>query len=53
MDVEIVKVDKGLPIPEYAHDGDAGLDLYSADEGTIHPGEIKIFSSGQMLYTVI
>lgn len=46
MDVKIVKVDKELPTPAYAHAGDAGMDLYSADEYTLAPGESKILSTG-------
>ena len=34
--VPIVQLDPDLPLPEYAHDGDAGLDLY-AREGTTLP----------------
>ena len=46
MQVEILKEDKELPTPAYAHDGDAGMDLYSAEDYTLKPGESKIISSG-------
>ena len=46
MEVEIVKVEKDLPTPFYAHEGDAGLDLYSAENHILKPGESKIFSTG-------
>ncbi|MBR9690454.1 dUTP diphosphatase [Candidatus Woesearchaeota archaeon] len=46
MEVQIVKVDKDLPTPSYQHKGDAGMDLYSAEEYTLQPGEYKIISSG-------
>ena len=32
--------------PQYASEGDAGMDLYSPDEFTINPGEIKIIPTG-------
>lgn len=32
--------------PHYASEGDAGMDLYSPDEYTINPGEIKIIPTG-------
>lgn len=46
MDVKIVKIDRELPTPSYAHEGDAGMDLYSAENYTLNPGESKIISSG-------
>ena len=49
MKLKIHKVDKDLPTPEYSHKGDAGMDLYSADEGTLAPGEFKLFSTGVKL----
>jgi dUTP pyrophosphatase len=36
--VEIQRLDPGLPLPAYAHDGDAGLDLYAAETVTLAPG---------------
>ncbi|HWI55269.1 MAG TPA: dUTP diphosphatase [Desulfobacteria bacterium] len=38
----------GIPLPQYMTHGAAGMDLYAAVEGTeiIHPGEIKLVSSG-------
>jgi dUTP pyrophosphatase len=44
--VKILKVDKELPTPKYAHYGDAGMDIYSAESYTLKPGERKIFSTG-------
>jgi len=35
-----------VPLPHYEHEGDAGLDLYAAEEYTLHPGERKLISSG-------
>ena len=36
--VPIVQLDAGLPLPAYAHDGDAGLDLYAAEGVTLSSG---------------
>lgn len=46
MEVKIVKTEKDLPTPSYAHKGDAGMDLYSAENYMLKPGESKIFSTG-------
>ncbi len=46
MKVEVVKLDKELPTPKYAHHGDAGMDLYSAIECTLQPGERKLIPTG-------
>lgn len=43
---KILKVDKELPTPKYAHYGDAGMDVYSAEDYVLKPGERKIFSTG-------
>jgi len=36
--VPIVQVDADLPLPEYAHEGDAGLDLYARESATLAAG---------------
>jgi dUTP pyrophosphatase len=33
-------------LPQYAHEGDAGLDLFSTSETTINPGESILISTG-------
>ena len=38
MRIEVQRLDPGLPLPAYAHDGDAGLDLYAAETITLAPG---------------
>jgi len=43
---KILKVDKELPTPKYAHFGDAGMDVYSAEDYVLKTGEHKIFSTG-------
>ena len=34
----IVQLDPELPLPEYAHEGDAGLDLYAREPATLAAG---------------
>ncbi|MBS3974276.1 MAG: dUTP diphosphatase [Actinobacteria bacterium] len=46
MHIKIKRLDPDLPLPGYAHPGDAGLDLYSSECVTIHPGERKLISTG-------
>jgi dUTP pyrophosphatase len=36
--VPIVQLDPELPLPSYAHPGDAGLDLRARDDGEVRPG---------------
>jgi dUTP pyrophosphatase len=36
--VTIVQLDPELPLPAYAHAGDAGLDLRARDSGVVAPG---------------
>lgn len=38
MIVQIQRIDKGLPLPEYARAGDAGMDVYSTIDCTLAPG---------------
>jgi dUTP pyrophosphatase len=46
MQVNILRVDKELPLPSYAHDGDAGVDLFSAEDYILKQNETKLISSG-------
>jgi dUTP pyrophosphatase len=36
--IDIVRLDPDLPLPAYAHPGDAGLDLVARVEGTVRAG---------------
>jgi len=36
---ELQRIDESVPIPSYAHEADNGLDLCSAEDKTIMPGE--------------
>ena len=38
LEVPIVRLDPELPVPGYAHQGDAGADLYARAEATLEPG---------------
>lgn len=44
--VKIKRLDPELPLPRYANPGDAGLDLYSAQDVTIEPGRRVMISTG-------
>jgi len=40
------RLDVGLPIPHYAHEGDAGLDLHSAIDIDLAPGQRTLIPTG-------
>jgi dUTP pyrophosphatase len=42
----VKRLDAQLPVPSYAHEGDAGLDLYSAVDATIAPLERALLPTG-------
>lgn len=44
--IPLKRLDPDLPIPQRAHRGDAGVDLYSAHDATIGPGERVLVSTG-------
>jgi len=44
--IEISKVDSLAKLPETAYAGDAGLDLYSVEEVTLHPGQRQAVRTG-------
>lgn len=46
VEVLIKRLDPGLPLPAQAHPGDAGVDLYSAGDAEIGPGERAILPTG-------
>ena len=43
------RLDPGLPLPSYAHPGDAGADLYAASDVTLPPGERALVPTGVAL----
>ena len=42
----VVRLDPDLPLPSRAHDGDAGVDLYSAEDVELPPGQRALVSTG-------
>jgi dUTP pyrophosphatase len=44
--VPIVRLDPGLPLPAYAHPGDAGADLRTAVDVRLEPGERALVPTG-------
>ncbi|ABK69761.1 dUTP diphosphatase [Mycolicibacterium smegmatis] len=42
----VVRLDRELPMPTRAHDGDAGVDLYSAENVELAPGQRALVSTG-------
>ena len=44
--VQIQRLDDGLPLPAYAHDGDAGADLYAREGVLLEPGERRLVPTG-------
>lgn len=46
VDVLIQRLDEGLPLPSYAHAGDAGADLVAAVDIELPPGERMVVPTG-------
>ena len=46
MRIEVQRLDSGLPLPAYAREGDAGLDLYAATTVTLAPGARAAVGTG-------
>ena len=46
MRLSLRRLDPELPLPRYAHTGDAGLDLYSAESVDISPGRRVLVPTG-------
>ena len=46
VDVLVMRVDPGLPMPAPSHPGDAGLDLYTAIDLELGPGERTVVPTG-------
>lgn len=44
--LKICRLNEKARMPEYAHPGDAGLDLFSAVDTLINPGESKLIPTG-------
>ena len=46
VEIEILRLDPELPLPAYAHPGDAGADLCAAVDVTLAPGERRLVPTG-------
>lgn len=46
MELKVQIMREGIPVPSYAHPGDAGLDLYAAVEVTLKPFERALVPTG-------
>jgi dUTP pyrophosphatase len=46
VDVLITRLDPGVPLPSYAHPGDAGADLVTAEDCSLEPGERAVVRTG-------
>lgn len=44
--ITVHRIDPGLPLPEYAHDGDAGADLRTTVDAVLEPGERATLPTG-------
>lgn len=44
--IELKRLDPDLPLPAYAHKGDAGLDLFAAEAVTLQPLERALVPTG-------
>ena len=47
--IEVRRLDPELPLPSYAHPGDAGADLRAASDVTLEPGERALVPTGVAL----
>jgi len=46
LDISVVRLDPDLPLPSYAHPGDAGADLQTTVDVTLAPGERALVPTG-------
>jgi len=46
VDILLTRLDPELPLPAYAHPGDAGADLYAAQDLVVGPGERVLVPTG-------
>src|ERR687890_2135751 len=49
VDILITRLDAGLPLPSYAHPGDAGADLVTAVDVRLEPGERALVPTGMAI----
>jgi len=46
VEVLIQRLDEGVPLPAYAHPGDAGADLHTTVDAVLEPGERALLPTG-------
>ena len=46
VDVQVRRLDPDLPLPAYAHPGDAGADLVAAEDVELAPGARRLVRTG-------
>ena len=46
MKIPVRRLDPLLPLPEHAHEGDAGVDLFAREAGRLAPGERAMIPTG-------
>jgi dUTP pyrophosphatase len=46
LQIQVQRLDAGLPLPAYAHDGDAGADIVAATDVSLAPGERALVPTG-------
>jgi dUTP pyrophosphatase len=46
VEVLLSRIDPGVPLPEYAQPGDAGVDLVTTDDVVLSPGERAVVGTG-------
>jgi len=49
IDIQVRRLDPDVPLPSYAHDGDAGADLVTTIDATLDPGERAVLPTGLAL----
>lgn len=46
IELKVKKINEEAKLPEYAHESDAGMDLFSVEEKIIEPGETALIKTG-------
>ncbi len=46
MEIKVKRLSQEAILPDYAHEGDAGMDMYSIEDYVLKPGERKMFNCG-------
>ena len=49
LEVQVRRLDREVPLPRYAHPGDAGCDLVTTQDAVVRPGERVVLGTGLAL----